>query len=89
MHTDVFTKRQWDAQEALAKLIRDLEAQARYGAAARCRAVLSRMLSGDVAGALGSRGVISDADSGTPAGASQILAALTSSLSQENECGTA
>jgi len=87
MHADVLTKRQWDAQEALAKLIRDLEAQARYGAAARCRAVLSRMLSGDVAGALGSRGVISDADSAS--GASQILAALTSSLTEENEYGTA
>ena len=67
----------------------DLEAQARYGAAAKCRAVLSRMLSGDVAGALGSSGVISDADIGANPGVSQICAALTNSLTEDYECGTA
>ena len=77
MHAEICTKRQWDAQESLARLIRDLEAEARYGAATRCRAVLSQMLSGDVAGALGLSGVISDADTSAHSGTAQIFAGLT------------
>lgn len=76
-------KREWDAQRALATLIQDLEAQARYGAAAKCRAVLSKMLSGDVAGALRSRGVIADASADS--NAAQILAALNWCLIEEAE----
>ena len=87
MDTDFLQKRRWDAQQGLVNLIRDLESQARYGAAAKCRAVLSAMLSGDLAGALTANGAIADASGAS--GVAQMFAALSWSLSEEGDAETA
>jgi hypothetical protein len=81
LNSDFLDTRRWDAQQALAMHIRELELQARYVAAARCRAVLSSLLSGEVTRALAS-GALADATTADSAVA-HIFAGLKWSVARE------
>lgn len=80
MDFEFLRRRKWDAQQALATLINELECKADYSGAAHCRALLRRMLSDDMNAALDA--ALPDAADGERSVAS-VMAGLRLSLELE------